>query len=183
MLLGGDEFCRSQQGNNNAWCQDNELSWFDWSDDPKKAEQREFTRRLIALRRAHTVFRRKSFLRGEELKGTGLPDVWWFRPDGRKMTRGDWQNGEHVLGMFLNGREIAVPGPHGEDIVDDSFIILFNAQGEDRGFVLPRARFGKTWALELSTADPGAAAGSETFDARAEVTVVSRSVIVLKRSA
>jgi len=183
MLLGGDEIGRTQLGNNNAWCQDDEISWYDWSGDPAQDELREFTRRLIALRRAHPVFRRKSFLRGQELKGTGLPDVWWFRPDGRKMTRGDWQNGEHVLGMFLNGREIPTPGPHGEDIVDDSFVVLFNAHEEDRVFVLPRARFGRRWVLELSTADPAAAAGSESFDARSEVTVMSRSIVLLKRSA
>jgi glycogen operon protein len=182
MLLGGDELGRTQRGNNNAWCQDNELSWYDWSEDPTKLELREFTRRLIALRRRHPVLRRQSFLRGAELKGTGLPDVWWFRADGRKMTRVDWQSGERVLGMFLNGREIPSPGPHGEDIADDSFVLLFNAHDEDRSFLLPRARFGKRWTLELSTSDPRAPAGSVGFDARTEITVVSRSVVILKRS-
>jgi glycogen operon protein len=182
MMLGGDELGRTQRGNNNAWCQDNELSWYEWSEDPGGAELREFTRRLIALRRGHTVFRRRSFLRGAETKGTGLPDVWWFRADGRKMTRVDWQSGERVLGMFLNGREIPDPGPHGEDIADASFILLFNAHDEDRTIRLPRERFGRRWTLELSTADPRASAGSVAFDARFEVAVVSRSIVVLKRS-
>jgi isoamylase len=183
MLLGGDEFGRTQHGNNNGWCQDNELSWFGWSDDPGKAKQREFTRRVISLRRAHPVFRRDSFLRGVEIKGTGLPDVWWFRPDGRKMTRGDWQQGERCIGMFLNGREIATPGPHGEDIVDDSFVILFNAHDEDRTFVLPRQRVGRRWCLELSTAVPEIEPGGVEYEARAEVAVMSRSILVLKRLA
>ena len=86
--------------------------------------------------------------------------MWWFRADGRKMTRRDWQGGEHVLGMFLNGREIPTPGPHGEDVDDDSFVLLFNAEHEDRVFTLPRRRFGAQWALELSTADPSAEPGS-----------------------
>ena len=86
--------------------------------------------------------------------GSGLPDVWWFRADGNKMTRRDWQGGEHVLGMFLNGREIPTPGPQGQDVEDDSFVLLFNAEPEDRVFTLPRRRFGAQWLLELSTADP-----------------------------
>jgi isoamylase len=183
MLLGGDELGRTQHGNNNAWCQDSEISWYDWVESPEQAELREFTRRLIALRRRHPVFRRKDFLRGKQIKGTGAPDVWWFRVDGRKMTNRDWQGGEHVLGMFLNGREIPTPGPHGEDIADDSFILLFNAHSEDRAFTLPPARFGKRWCLELATGDPSAAAGSAKYPARGQVPVMSRSIVVLKRAA
>jgi isoamylase len=97
------------------------------------------------------------------------------------MTRGDWQEGERCVGMFLNGREIATPGPHGEDIVDDSFVLLFNAHDEDRSFVLPRQRMGRRWSLELSTAHPEAESGSVEFEARASVEVMSRSVVVLKR--
>jgi glycogen operon protein len=183
MLLGGDEFARTQGGTNNAWCQDNEVSWYDWTPSAQSDELREFTKRLIRLRREHQVFRRQSFLRGKELKGSGLPDVWWFRRDGLKMTRRDWQDGEHVLGMFLNGREITTPGPTGEDIQDDSFFLLFNAHDEDRTFMLPRRRFGAQWALELSTADPAAPAGSSRHGARTEVLVASRSTVILKRVA
>ena len=181
MLLGGDERGRTQYGNNNAWCHDDEISWYAWSEDPCAGELQDFTRRLIRLRHQHPVFRRESFLQGTELKGSGLPDVWWFRADGRKMTNRDWQSGEPVLGMFLNGREIPTPGPHGEDIVDDSFFLLFNAHSEDRLFLLPRRRFGGRWTLELSTADPDAEAGSATYEARTELPVVSRSIVVLKR--
>ena len=179
MLLGGDERGRSQFGNNNAWCQDNEISWYLWEDTAESAELYAFTRRLIALRRAHPVFRRETFLRGKQPKSP-LADVWWFRTDGRKMTRADW-NGEHVLGMFLNGREIVTPGPFGEEIVDDSFMVLFNAHGEDRIFKLPRRRFGLNWVLELSTADPGVDSGSARFQAQTGVAVTSRSIVVLKR--
>jgi isoamylase len=183
MLSGGDEMDRTQGGNNNGWCQDKEISWYDWSDDPRAEGLREFTRRLIRLRREHPVFRRDSFLRGQEGERTGLPDVWWFRPDGRKMTRRDWNDGEHVLGMFLNGGEIETLGHRGEEIVDDSFLLLFNAHYEDRTFMLPRRRFGAQWALELSTADPAARAGSLTFGARTEVEVMARSIVIMKRAA
>jgi glycogen operon protein len=183
MLLGGDEMGRTQGGNNNPWCQDNEISWYDWSETPQASELREFTRRLIRLRREHPVFRRERFLLGQEVQGSGLPDVWWFRPDGRKMTRRDWQSGEPVVGMFLNGREIITPGPHGEDIEDDSFVLLFNANEHDRTFMLPRRRFGAQWALELSTADPAAEAGRARYGARTEIGVVARSIVVLKRVA
>jgi glycogen operon protein len=183
MLLGGDEMGRTQCGNNNGWCQDSELSWFEWSESAEKDELREFTKRLIMLRKEHCVFRQESFLRGKEVKGSGLPDVWWFRPDGLKMTRRDWQDGEHVLGMFLNGREITTPGPAGEDIEDDTFLLLFNAHEEDRTFMIPRRRFGAQWALEISTAEPGADAGSRLHGARTEISVKSRSVVILKRVA
>ena len=181
MLLGGDEMNRTQKGNNNGWCQDSELSWVDWSDDPEAGRLRAFTKRLIRLRREHPVFRRESFLRGAEVKGSGLPDVWWFRADGLKMTRRDWQQGEHVLGMFVNGLEIPNPGPHGENVEDDSFLLLFNAHHEDRRFMLPRRRFGAQWALELSSADPEAVGGSSTHGARTELDVISHSVTILRR--
>jgi isoamylase len=144
---------------------------------------RDFTRRLIRLRHEHPVFRRESFLRGQELKGSGLPDVWWFRADGVKMTRRDWQGGEPVLGMFLNGREIPTPGMYGEDIGDDSFVVLFNAHGENRSFTLPRRRFGAQWAVELSTAEPDAEAGSARFTGRGSVDTLAHSITILKRVA
>ncbi|HET6869512.1 MAG TPA: glycogen debranching protein GlgX [Solirubrobacteraceae bacterium] len=181
MLLGGDELGRTQGGNNNGWCQDNEISWYDWS--AVDWQLHDFSRRLIRLRREHPVFRRSTFLRGQQVKDSGLPDVWWFRADGNKMTRRDWQGGEHVLGMFLNGKEIATPGPRAEDVEDDSFILLFNAEGEDRTFTLPRRRFGAQWALELSTADPEAEPDSSRHGARTEVQVIARSIVVLKRVA
>jgi glycogen operon protein len=142
---------------------------------------RDFTRRLIRLRREHCTFRRETFLRGREVNGSALPDVWWFRTDGRKMTSRDWQHGEAVLGMFLNGEAIATPGPRGEEISDDSFVLLFNAHAEDRVFKLPRRRMGARWELELCTADPAAPAGSATYEAQSEINVTARSITILKR--
>jgi glycogen operon protein len=181
MLLGGDEISRTQGGNNNAWCQDNEISWFDWTENPRATESRAFTRRLIRLRREHPVFRRESFLEGAPTDGGGLPDAWWFRPDGHKMTSRDWNEGEPVLGLFLNGDEIPNPGPRGEHVEDDSFVLLFNAHSEAREFTLPRPRLGQQWALELSTADPGAEPGSQSHAAQDQITLPSHSMLVLKR--
>jgi isoamylase len=181
MLLGGDELSRTQHGNNNAWCQDNEISWYDWTPSGESEQMHAFTRRLIALRRGHPVFRRESFLRGRELRGSGLPDVWWFRADGAKMTRRDWQGGRHRLGMFLNGREIPSRGPQGQDIVDDSFVVLFNAEPEECPFMLPRTRFGVQWELELSTAAPDLASGATRHGARTEVKVAPHATVILRR--
>jgi glycogen operon protein len=181
MILGGDELGRTQRGNNNAWCQDNELSWYDWGSEDE--ELHAFARRLIYLRSEHPVFRRASFLRGTEQKDSGLPDVWWFRTDGRKMTRRDWHHGDSVLGMFLNGQEIVNRGPHGEVIEDESFLLLFNASGDEFAFMLPPRRFGARWALELSTADPSTEADSAHYGCRTEIKVISRSIVVLKRVA
>ena len=178
MLLGGDELGRTQHGNNNAWCQDNELSWFDW--EHADHELTGFVQRLIRLRASHPVFRRTSFLTGRETRGSGLPDVWWFRPDGRRMTRRDWQRPDaRVLGVFLNGLEIPSRAEHGEDIVDASFLLLFNAQLEPVTFTLPTRRFGTSWELELATGEVSPGGG---FGARGAVTVPGLSLNVLRRA-
>jgi isoamylase len=175
MLLGGDELGRTQGGNNNAWCQDNEVSWFDWED--ADAELLEFARGLIALRREHPAFRRTSFLTGTATD-SALPDAWWFRPDGRRMTQRDWQSSEtRTLGVFLNGREIRERTPHGEPIFGDSFLLVFNAHSEPVVFTLPTRRFGARWGLELATGE--APAGS--LGARALVAVQEHSLMLLRR--
>jgi glycogen operon protein len=173
MVLGGDEFGRTQRGNNNAWCQDSDLSWFRW--DEADEELLEFTRRLIRFRRDHPVFRRRTFFKG---RGDELPDVWWMRPDGRRMTRRDWDNAEaRAIGVFLNGEEIGTPTPRGEEVRDDSFLILFNAHFEEIPFRLPARRFGTRWELEFATGRLQA----DRFAPGADVTVESRSLAVLRR--
>jgi isoamylase len=178
MLLGGDEIGRTQRGNNNAWCQDNELSWYDWSAPDERMHA--FTRRLIALRREHPVFRRRQFLHGT---GTRLPDVWWFRADGRRMTKRDWDDGgARVLGMFINGDEIAAPDRQGRSVRDDSFLLLFNAHHEDCEFKLPPGRFGRRWEIVLRTDDPDAKPAAQQASAGELLTVSSRSLTLLRRA-
>ena len=181
MLLGGDELGRTQGGNNNGWCQDNEISWFDWELDARALRQLEFCKRLIALRRAHPVFHRRDFLTGEDRAESGLPDAWWFRTDGLRMTGKDWNSGTHVLGLFLNGDGITAPGPEGERVEDDSFLMLFNAAGEDTTFKLPSRRFGLEWSLVFCTADPEAAPGSIRVPSGGSVELVARSLRLLRR--
>jgi len=175
MLLGGDELGRTQGGNNNAWCQDNEISWFDWEAADRGLT--DFARRLIALRREHPVFRRGSFLSGSAGE-SGLPDVWWFRPDGRRMTQRDWADpGTRTLGVFLNGQEIRTRTAHGERIVDDSFLLLLNTHSEPLVFTLPTRRFGTRWAVALATGE----APEQPVGARALVAVQEHSLLLLQR--
>src|SRR3954467_12826 len=175
MLLGGDELGRTQRGNNNAWCQDNEISWFDW--EAADGELLEFARRAIALRSAHPVFRRTSFLTGKAGE-SGLPDAWWFRADGRRMTQRDWTNPDtRTLGVFLNGREIRERTAHGEPLFGDSFLLVFNAHSEPVVFTLPTRRFGSRWQVELATGD----APDGPLGARALLAVQEHSLVLLRR--
>jgi len=178
MLLGGDEIGRTQQGNNNAWCQDNELSWHDWELDDRRERLLAFARRLLELRRAHPTFRRSRFLNGHG-GGSPLPDAWWFRPDGRAMARRDWEDeGLRVVGLFLNGDEIGATTAEGEPIVDDSFLVLLNASPEPVGFVLPTRRFSASWTVALQTAEPDAPPA--THPARGRLDVDGRSLVLLR---
>ena len=127
--------------------------------------------KLIVLRRAHPVFRRRQYLRGTDEDGSGLPDVWWFRTDGHRMTKTDWESGHRTVGMFLNGEEIASPDTKGERILDESFLLLFNAHHEDVTFTLPNRRFGERWALVLSTTDPDAEPNSIEVAALEDIVV------------
>jgi glycogen operon protein len=182
MLLGGDELQRTQGGNNNAWCQDNEISWYDWELGAEQEAHLAFTRRLIRLRAEHPVFRRDWFFEGRDTSGSGVPDVWWFRPDGRRMTQADWRRRDGLtLGVFLNGREVRRLTPQGERLEDDSFLLLFNAADEGIVFTLPPRRFGRRWTLELSTFDPDAEAS--LFPSRGLVPVDPRTTIVLREAA
>ncbi len=183
MLLGGDEFGRTQKGNNNAWCQDNELSWFDWELDASQERLLEFTRSLIAFRDAHPAFRRRAFFTGAAAGNSGLPDIWWFRPDGRKMTQRDWGRGEaKAIGVFLNGDEIPRHSPRGEELRDESFLLLFNGHYEPIAFHLPTRRFGVRWTLDLSTASGDGADDGTVVAAREPITVEARSLVVLRRA-
>ncbi len=168
MLLGGDELGRTQKGNNNAYCQDNEISWVDWPATDEALLS--FTRWIIALRRDHPVFRRRRWFQGRPIRGT--VDIGWFKPDGESMTDEDWDvSHARSLGVFLNGKAIQAHDVHGRAIVDDSFLLLFNAHTADVDWIIP-ADYGKTWHLIVDTAklqpelDPKEVVGGITTSAR-----------------
>ena len=134
MIRHGDELGHSQQGNNNAYCQDNELSWLDW--EHADLDFVAFCADLVAFRHQHPVFWRRRFFEGEPIFGGELSDIAWFRPDGAEMTDDDWQAGfAKSLGVFLNGDALPDPDPRGRRLRDDSFLLLFNAHHEDVTFV------------------------------------------------
>jgi glycogen operon protein len=175
MLLSGDEVGRSQGGNNNAYCQDNEISWFDWAGPDR--DLLAFTTDLIALRREHPVFCRRRWFQGRPLRGTA--DVEWLKPDGTEMTEADWtEHRETCVGMFLNGDAITSPGPRGERVVDDSFLLLTNASPEPRKWTVS-GPWGERWARVLDTCEGGVAGSGD--EVHGDLVVVDRSLVLLRR--
>ncbi|WP_067717192.1 glycogen debranching protein GlgX [Nocardia yamanashiensis] len=186
MLLHGDEFGRTQQGNNNAYCQDNALSWMDWSLLDAQADLLEFTRRAVALRTAHPVFRRRRFFDGRPAPTHDHPDdIAWFTPDGAPMTDPDWDNGfGRSLTVFLNGDGIREPGPRGERITDASFLLCFNAHDAALDFTLPDPEHGNNWEIALDCSAPtGIPAAPRVHPAASTVRVPARCLLVLRRTA
>jgi isoamylase len=180
MLLGGDEIGRTQQGNNNGYCQDNEISWFDWA--AADHDLLEFTTKLIELRKQHPVFRRRRWFQGRPIHGATVTDLGWFTPEGLEMAEEHWGEGfAKAVGVFLNGEGIADPDPRGERIVDDSYYVLFNAHHEVLRFVLPKENWGKEWTVVLDTAATQAQQDQESHKAGEEVDVEARSLKVLRR--
>jgi isoamylase len=191
MLLAGDELGRTQQGNNNAYCQDNELSWVDWTAAADETGLLEFAQAVAELRRDHPVFRRRRYFRGPGDGSTGgLSDIAWFTPSGREMQDGDWKTGyAKAMGVFLNGDAITEPDPRGQPVRDDSFLLLFSADGQPARFTLPGPGYGAGWEVLVDTASdslpgrplPGGTAAQQ-YPAGAAVLVAPRSMVVLRRT-
>jgi glycogen operon protein len=157
MIAHGDELGRTQRGNNNVYCQDNEVSWVDW--EHADEELLEFVRRVGALRTAHPVFRRRRFFSGRPVRqrgAQGLPDISWFRPDGSEMDDADWESGfGKSVAVYLNGFGIPDLDARGQRVTDDSFVLCFNAHHEPIEFMLPPEEFGARWEPVIYTADAG----------------------------
>jgi isoamylase len=182
MLLGGDELGRSQGGNNNAYCQDGPISWFDWSTVDEGFL--EFTRQLIAFRLDHPVFLRRRFFQGQPIHGSDLADIEWFTIEGVEMAEEDWGVGQvRDLGVLLSGDAIPTRDERGEPIRDDTFYVLFNARGEPVGATLPPER-GERWQIVLDTAaeDAFPADGTDRRPGE-EVALAAHSIVVLRRVA
>ncbi|MFJ4918584.1 glycogen debranching protein GlgX [Streptomyces sp. NPDC088725] len=189
MLSHGDEFARTQGGNNNAYCQDNEVSWVRWPEPGTETGtgMLAFTRALALLRREHPVFRRRRFFHGRPVEGTHdeLSDISWFTPEGDAMTQQDWQAAHaKAMTVFLNGNAISEPGPRGERISDDSFLMMFNASSEVLAFMVP-ATHGEQWQVVVDTSRPeGVPPGQgPKVDGGERVTMIGRSMTVLMRPA
>jgi glycogen operon protein len=186
MLLHGDELGRTQGGNNNAYCQDNELSWVDWDRARDFEHLTDFVTRISALRREHPVFRRRRFFQGRLLRGSHVEDIAWLQPSGEPMTDEDWDNGyAKSLAVFLNGSGIPELDQRGERITDDSFLILLNGHHETLTFTMPDAGYGEAWNVVVDTAAPLLdLAVDEPRSAKAggEIVAEARSVLVLRRA-
>ncbi|MFD8121047.1 glycogen debranching protein GlgX [Streptomyces albidoflavus] len=197
MLSHGDEFARTQRGNNNAYCQDSEVSWVHWPEqgDGKATPQEpedgqsllDFTRAMVWLRRDHPVFRRRRFFHGRPVQGThdDLSDIAWYTPEGEEMTQRDWDSAQaRALTVFLNGNAISEPGPRGESIHDDSFLLMFNASPEPLEFLVPTG-LGQEWQAVVETAaQEGARPGDgPKVKAGQRLTLPDRSLTVLQRPA
>ena len=183
MLVSGDEISRTQGGNNNAYCQDDEISWLDWTMTDEKTALLGFVRRLIDLRRSHPTFRRRDFFAGRALHGGGVKDLLWLKPDGHEMSDDEWEKEyARCLGMYLSGSAISGTGRHGRKIVDDDFLIVFNAGHDDVEFHMPSIP-GEPWQALLDTRETTGVATPRSLDAGAAYPLIGRSLVVLTRPA
>jgi isoamylase len=184
MLLAGDESGRTQQGNNNAYCQDNEISWVNW--DKVDVGLQEFARRLIRFRYDHPVFRRRRWFQGQPIHGGGQEDIAWFNHMGEQASEELWGDGGiQSLGIFLNGDTFPNPNARGEPVKDNSFYLIFNAHFEPIEFILPSSRWGLRWQKILDTSEGWVenAADKPGLEAGVALSVASRSLVLLQRQA
>ncbi|MGD6743198.1 glycogen debranching protein GlgX [Streptomyces sp. BH106] len=183
MLVAGDEFGRTQRGNNNAYCQDNEISWVDWGllDDPGCRELFALTARLVALRHTHPVLRRRAFFSGRAHSADGLRDLAWFTSRGTEMTEGDWYAPAGTVGMYLSGRDIPGRDARGETVTDDSFLAILHAGDRAESFVLPGEPWARSYEVVVDTGEEEqGAAPAVLHEAGATITVEARTVLLLK---
>ena len=183
MICHGDELGRTQRGNNNGYCQDNELTWVDW--EHADVALQSFTASVSALRANHPVFRRKRFFNGRPVRrrgSEGLPDISWFRPDGSEMSDEDWDSGfGKSIAVYLNGQGIPDLDPRGRRVVDDSFVMCFNGHHEGLEFILPPAEFGAAWQPVVDTAaGPGEVSDATPVQAADAILVQPRAMVVLQ---
>jgi len=180
MLCAGDEYGRTQAGNNNAYCQDNSLSWLNWQRDALSTQFEDFTKKLIRFRREHPIFRRKNFFQGRKIRGAGIKDIMWFNPGGTEMNDFEW--GSHFarcLGMLLSGDAPQSRDHRVKPVGDGTFLLLCNAHHEPMTFVLP-GETGFSWELLLAT-DLGFLDKPETLMAGDEVELIDRSLSLFQR--
>jgi isoamylase len=183
MIAHGDEIGRTQHGNNNVYCQDSELSWMEWSLVDKNSDLLSFTRKATALRKNHPVFRRRRFFDGRPIRSADqVRDIAWLTPAGEVMTSEDWdsQFGKSIT-VFLNGEALPEPNARGERVVDDSFLLCFNAHDHEVDFVIPHDDYAKEWTAELDTTDPTGEVKLVVHDGD-EVSLPGRALLVFRKT-
>lgn len=179
MLVAGDELGRTQGGNNNSYCQDNEISWINWEAADKNLL--EFTKKLIHLRREHAAFSRKNWFKGQPVKNNGIEDIAWFQPDGSQMTPDSWNTDfARSIAVFLNGQGLNAINSEGEKVIDDNFYLIFNAHTEAVGYKLPPAEYCKEWKVVIDTKSFDEADGKQTYQSGEAIQVEGRSVVLLQ---
>jgi glycogen operon protein len=181
MILGGDEISHTQNGNNNAYCQDNEITWLDWSLDGRKIALVEFTQKLIQMRRDHPSLHRRKFYQGRAIRGTEEKDIVWLRPDGQEMTDEEWGLGwVRCLGMMLNGETIREVDEGGEPIQDDTFLILLNCHHEPIQFFVPKPPGADHWEIVIDTNDPALDANCRFAETGTAIELAPLSLVVCR---
>lgn len=179
MIVAGDEIGRTQGGNNNGYCQDNEISWLNW--ETVDHDLLSFTKQLIALRKAHPAFCRRRWFQGRPIRGMGLEDIAWFLPDASEMSEEHWSHDfAKSLAVYLNGKGLHSRGPKGEQIMDDSFYVIFNAHFESLEYVLPPEKYGRQWKKILDSGDSQLKDCDREYKSGETITVNSRSLVLLK---
>jgi len=182
MFVAGDEMGRTQGGNNNAYCQDNETSWVNWDLSEDDRELLAFVRRVIGLLHAHPVFRRRHFLKGHEVHEAGTRDVHWLKPDGKDMTEAEWDHDfARCLGVYLAGEALEERDPRGRPIRDDNFLLLFNAHHEEIRFMLPEIKPGCLWETLLDTEFKAGLATDGSFPGNTSYPIQGRSLVMLRQ--
>jgi glycogen operon protein len=178
MLLAGDELGRTQGGNNNAYCQDNDISWIQW--EKADVEMLQFARNIIHFRRNHPVFCRRRWFQGVPIKGIGVEDIAWFLPDGSEMSEENWTNDfAKSLAVYLNGRGVRTLGSRGEQVIDDSFYVIFNAYHDTLIYQLPTEKYGAQWNKVLDTSHSSIDAYT-SYNAGETIEVEGRSIVLLQ---
>jgi glycogen operon protein len=180
MIVAGDEVGRTQRGNNNAYCQDNEISWIDW--EHADNELLDFTKKLIHFYKAHPVFTRRRWFKGKPIRGTNVEDIAWFLPEGIEMTDDRWQHDyAKSLGVYLNGKALRMMDEKGRPVADDSFYIIFNAHDSAVPYKLPPEKYGTTWIKVLDTDEGGVKQKGKVYHAEETLMIPDRSVVVLEQ--
>ncbi|MGC1786780.1 MAG: glycogen debranching enzyme GlgX, partial [Terriglobales bacterium] len=180
MMYAGDPVGQTQLGNNNAYCQDNEISWVNWNLQPQDRELLAFVQRMITLRKRHPIFRRRHFFQGRPIKGANVKDVLWLNPRGKEMSEDEWRDPSvRCLGMFLSGEGLEETDERGRKLSDENFLVLLNAHHEDVGFTLPETCPCARWSAWMDTSREGGLRPADSYDAGAAYPLQARSVVVL----